>query len=76
MPKAAAKGRRAFSIMRWILGFGRHALVLEPPELKAAVEAEAEGILARSRGAREEGKNVYAGKKPKETSAAAKRVRV
>lgn len=39
-----------FSIMRWILGFGRHAVVLEPPELKAAVEAEAEGILAASRG--------------------------
>ncbi|NLG85204.1 MAG: WYL domain-containing transcriptional regulator [Firmicutes bacterium] len=41
-----------FSIMRWILGFGRHAVVLEPPELKAAIEEEAVGILAacRSRG--------------------------
>ena len=33
------------SIKRWILGFGRHARVLEPPELVRMVREEAEGIL-------------------------------
>ena len=38
-----------FSIMRWILGFGEHALVLEPVELKRAIEEAARGILERIR---------------------------
>lgn len=33
------------SIKRWILGFGRHARVLSPPELARMIREEAEGIL-------------------------------
>ncbi|MGQ9779333.1 MAG: helix-turn-helix transcriptional regulator [Bacillota bacterium] len=33
------------SIKRWVLGFGRHARVLAPPELARMVREEAEGML-------------------------------
>ncbi|MGE5530466.1 MAG: helix-turn-helix transcriptional regulator [Patescibacteria group bacterium] len=39
-----------FSIMRWILGFGSHATVLEPVELRRAIEDAARGILAKEPG--------------------------
>lgn len=33
-------------IMRWLLGFGRHAVVLEPDELREALRAEAAAVAA------------------------------
>jgi predicted DNA-binding transcriptional regulator YafY len=33
------------SIKRWIMGFGSHARVLEPPELVSIIRKEAQGIL-------------------------------
>jgi proteasome accessory factor B len=35
-------------VQRWILGWGGHATVLEPPELAASVRQAAQAILGRS----------------------------
>jgi proteasome accessory factor B len=36
-------------VLSWVLGFGKEAEVLEPPELRSAVKAELEGGLAAYR---------------------------
>lgn len=56
-------------IGRWILSFGKHALVLEPKELRERIADEAEAILRASRPTESNGREHPQAKKPRKRSA-------